>query len=535
MFRIRARRAVCLLAFPDGARVMKGRSPFWLKNHDVDDDFVCSLTSVMVEGPSTVSSHFRDMAVRLGMKETEFILLEYSGISCMNDFFYKVPTPEKLEDFLKDEVTWYSGVYNTTSGKEEPDWQPRYYTGDYRSEAEILRGDEARVMRQLWEVSRSAAKKDVLALTEDKTDDLKAKKLSLPVARLFMDRSRQLGLDTLDANAYPGPNCLLRFSQNYSTGRIPQYISWELYTSREEEDTADRLGLSDKTTRYKPDAADGSFKQVSEGKELRKIRVFDVTTMLEALLVRRHSAAITNVGGDSQYEELSSVYAKALRGTVPKRMRRPTLGEIRQFDREVHLDIYRVMIKDSQASLAEGLQWYLDNRQHTTWKLMDPQPDGYPDQSEEGDADVQGTSKKREYAEVDIGLDKNAEKAKEPIEEPKAVTRCYVCNKTRKEHKNGRFCVPGSAKGESKGKLKSKDRGKLKKSAEVPSWMKGAATRLPPTPQHPNGHVVCWNHHQPNGQGCSDERCTKSHACPKFLHNGNLCGGSHKLHECPNS
>ena len=64
----------------------------------------------MVAGPSTIKSHLRDMCLRLGLPEGEFILLSYSQVETMSDLYYRMPTLEMFEDFLYFEMFPYSGL-----------------------------------------------------------------------------------------------------------------------------------------------------------------------------------------------------------------------------------------------------------------------------------------------------------------------------------------------------------------------------------------------------------------------------------------
>ena len=82
-------------------------------------------------------------------------------------------------------------------------------------------------------------------------------------------------------------------------------------------------------------------------------------------------------------EEFTKIYTKQLRGVIAKKMRRPTMGEIKMFDREMHCRIYETMMRAPEASLAEGLVWFLEHKEHQVWRLMDYRVQSLPDQSVE--------------------------------------------------------------------------------------------------------------------------------------------------------
>ena len=107
-------------------------------------------------------------------------------------------------------------------------------------------------------------------------------------------------------------------------------------------------------------------------------------------------------------------------------------------------------------------------------------------------------------------------------------SKCFVCGKPRKDHYKNRFCPQPKNKAGSKSDGKGSKKGK-KDRGSTPAWMFGHAQRLTPSKQYPQGQYICADYHQPNGQGCNNERCNRAHKCPRFLNDGSICGGAHVL------
>ena len=88
-----------------------------------------------------------------------------------------------------------------------------------------------------------------------------------------------------------------------------------------------------------------------------------------------------------------------------------------------------------------------------------------------------------------------------------------------------------SAAAHDKGKGKGKG-GKPGRQKGVPQTWGTNALRTPPSAQHPNGQLICFDHHL---QGTCAGRCGKNHDfCPRLLASGRFCFGTdHEGFRCP--
>jgi hypothetical protein len=281
----------------------------------------------------------------------------------------------------------------------------------------------------------------------------------------------------------PGPLALAKISSNYSHGSIPRYIEWEDYTSEEEELRADRLGIKPKDQGFRMIASEGHFKAMVTGADFVRRKITEPLDMQEVLRVREHAHGLLELVEPALYGELHVIYYDVLRGRVPLRMRRASMGEVRQFDRELHLDILETIQKREDSTMQEGIRWFLDHKEHSLWRLLDPQIEAMPDQSLERPWDGGGAVSRKRRLDVETGAI-----VPSVASQPADNGGCSTCGKRRSEHPNWRFCnevhvprwaqqralAPPKAKPAGPGKGgKGKDKGKGK--GKTPAWMVGRA------------------------------------------------------------
>ena len=485
----------------------------------------------MVTGPSTIAAHFTEMARTLGVTESDFLVMGIAGINTHSSFFFRVPTADSLETFIAEEIFPYRAYEDDEGDEVKVEWYMRRNLPDNRTVNQFMRDRESQCLRQLWEVSKSLAKKDILTLTEDKVEGAAPRRLSLPMARDLEEKSKLMGFDVLGDYERPGQLALSKVNSNHAPGVIPAYLQWEEFTSVVEENKATRKGVKTKDVSYQVVPDDNGFKYVKKGSELKRESVVEPLALTEVLRVRSVAYAILEIvevlpgGAMTNYDRLTSLYLRALRDKVPVRMRRPTMGEVRLFDREVHVKIYENMARDSSATLGEGLRWWLDHQEHRLWKFLEPQIENYPDQSVE--SAWEGPGGKGARLALTDGTDQAAGDSLPDLPAQVLSRKCYQCKKPLRDHANYKFC-PRKTKGKGdKGGGKNKNKG----NSIVPKHMKGMAGRTMPSAKHPTGKAICWEYH---GQGCKfGAKCNKSHVCPRFLDGGAICEGNHTLDNCP--
>jgi hypothetical protein len=307
--------------------------------------------------------------MKLDLAESNFVLLRIAGATTHSSFLSRVPTQESLEEFLRTEIYPYCARVLSTGAD---DWRMRCTLPDNRTWQQWGIGGEAVALRRLWEVPRALAREDVTALTEEKIEGEAPKRLSLRVTRDLHQRARARGVTSDSAMGRPRPLALAEIGRNYLHGCIPRYIEWEDYTSEEEELRADRLGVKPRDQGFRMVASEGHFKSmVTEADFVRRI-ITGPLDMQEVLQVREHAHGLLELVEPALYGELHVIYFDVLRGRVPLRMRRVSMGEVMQFDRELHLDILETIQKREDSTMQDGIRWFLDHKVHSLWRLLDP-------------------------------------------------------------------------------------------------------------------------------------------------------------------
>ena len=106
------------------------------------------------------------------------VLLQREGIKTADDMFFKLPTPQDLEDFLRS-VLFQECTYVEEDSGVIVDY-PRNQISQ-ETYAVWKRGDDAASIRKLWKAAKAEADKDLESLLESKPET-EIKKISAVVA-----------------------------------------------------------------------------------------------------------------------------------------------------------------------------------------------------------------------------------------------------------------------------------------------------------------------------------------------------------------
>ena len=119
---------------------------------------------------------------------------------------------------------------------------------------------------------------------------------------------------------------------------------------------------------------------------------------------------------------LSDRYYSKLNTSLAEGMRAPTLNELRRFDRELQVTIYRHLSR-GQGNLEDAIRYYVENDGDSLWRLLDPVLRQLPDQGIEAGAEHVSESK---------GEKRKAESGQPAAASPapaKALITCLICKK----------------------------------------------------------------------------------------------------------
>ena len=189
-----------------------------------------------------VAQAFKSLAIKLGVEESDFLVLVYGAeIVTQDSFFYKVPQASDLEDFLRLNVFPNAGF--ESNGNVEVFAR---YRIDTISWADWKRSNGAAALRKLWDVSKTVARAELRKLTEDNEDE-PPKKVNRLIISDMREKAAIRGVPEFNEFERPGRICIGKLVKNFGIGGLFEYIQWEAYTSEEEEERAHRLGLTTKS------------------------------------------------------------------------------------------------------------------------------------------------------------------------------------------------------------------------------------------------------------------------------------------------
>ena len=494
---------------------------------------------------SQVPEVFSQLASNLRVPQDQVEVLAENGITTADELFFRLPTSEALEEYMREEVAG-KFIEETTFNRDGQDVIERRVRNRRDGEQPVdvrswMRSAAAASVRRLWEASKAAAKRD-LARATDEADSRMPSKLNIAVVSDLMRRAEANGLRAFSEGERPGQSTLSKVSENFRSAGAWQYIDWENYVSEEDERLIRRSRGSASAKPIKITLEESQLSLVKDDPPCQRSIVTEVLALQDALHIRSVAHAWLNLLGYEEYQEWSQLLISSFRRRQPERMRGPMMGELRLVDRLVHEEILAHASRGT-TTLARGFAWYIgDGRSSRILKLLDGQTEGTPDLS------IENASKRPR---VSDHADRSTQQA------PPASPVCWVCGKLRKDHEGRRWCsegqqsqqsVPwqrgqptseaaswkgrskGKEKGKQSGKGKSKDKGKSKGrqgKQNTPEWMSGCAQRTPPSAQHPSGVPFCFAFHAPGGT-CSGS-CSMSHRCPRFKADGTVCMQAHAL------
>lgn len=355
---------------------------------------------------------FKRAAIRFDVAESDYLTLQVLGIITLNGFAYKIPKSEELEALLRDKILDYSaylksddsiGVFRRSPPESWANWKL---------------SDDAAALRRLWQFAKETAKGDIERMasgdeTHRKVTMLESNAMENDAVRRGMpppgsDRDRP-SLFTL--------NKLGKALQN--PGATYEVIPWESYISKDEEDRLIRDGKMPKGNHTElvlsRDKVVAKDQGVSEIPSVDKVE--DMEKLRNRLELRARSMELLDLCSYGIFRGLSDKYYGKLNTTVPSGMRAPTLNEVRRFDREMQMNIFRHLSR-GQGTLQDAIKYYVD-KDESLWRLLDPVVSNLPDQGIDSD---RGHKRKLEDAE-------KTKKEENPKDEVKAAKTCLVCGK----------------------------------------------------------------------------------------------------------
>ena len=314
-------------------------------------------------------------ATRFDVAESDFLMLQTLGFSSLNSIAFKLPKAEDLERFLEDRILG-SNAYRQADGVVVT--FPRSPAEQW---ANWKLSDDAASLRRLWAFARETAKSEIEKMS---SGDDSRRKITLIEAAAMEASSLTRGCPAPSSDRErPSLYTLNKLGKALQTpGASYEVLNWEVFISKEEEDRLTREGRLPKhgqtelvlgkdsrvIARDKLDEAQLSIPKVGEMEVLRA-----------RLELRAKAMDMLELASYSVMRTLSDRYYSKVNASTPAGMRTPTLNELRRFDREMQVIIYRHLSR-GQGNMEDAIQYYVANDGDALWRLLDPVMALLPDQ-----------------------------------------------------------------------------------------------------------------------------------------------------------
>eukprot|EP00435_Cladocopium_sp_Y103_P048624 s338_g14.t1 len=366
-----------------------------------------------------IPANLRRAAIRFDVTESDFLVLQHHGVHSLNALAFKVPKAEDLETFLQDRLLGLSafaqddGVVVTFPRTPAVRW------------AEWKMSDDAAALRRLWTFAKETARGEIERMSGG--DDTR-RKITLVESVAMEGAALSRGCPSPGSDRErPSLFTLNKLGRALQTpGATYDVVPWESFISKEEEDRLMRDGKLPKTHYtelvFKDDKVVAKEKSGTEP-PTGVDTVGSMEVLRARLDIRARAMDMLELAKYNTVRSLSDKYYSRLNATVAEGMRCPTLNELRRFDRELQLTVYRHLSRGS-GSLEDALTYYVNNETDPLWKLLDPVLKQLPDQGVDQGAGTAATVGVKRKAESLASDDKD-----EPENQPEKPIRCLMCGK----------------------------------------------------------------------------------------------------------
>ena len=470
---------------------------------------------------ATNTAYFRDLARELEVEESDFLIISADGRNTAEKLFFALPSTEAVERLVGRLQTHGAHM----DGAELRIWERAGQEEQFRRSNAWLDSASAGNVRRLYAYCKEMAKRHIERETAADRVGTSARALDVYETRKFREEfvRDNPSFDT-SLHLFPGPECAGRVRRMASPSVPKVHLVWESYTSEEMElrHSRDRKRLADGSLKSGAVSlrvgSQGAITAEDEAKPGMRPHVGDPLDLHDVLHIRAAAwAGVRGAGGlpllsvdvSNKYNSCLKV---ALRKEVPVGFRRPSLAEVRRFDRDFFTQVFdRVNRGDGilQVVFEEALA-----SKSSIWTLLEEVPQDHPDRGilhsprPALQPNAYGFGVRGSSADLSTG-------AVEP-------GKCSVCGLPRGEHPGRNYCQFGG-KAPRVGKAAAPPAGG--KGKGQPQWMEGHSLKTE------DNKAICFLFHGPGGCRRGDQ-CWASHSCPKRLRSGKICGGSHAVSEC---
>lgn len=398
---------------------------------------------------------FGRAAISFEVHESDFLVLTSDKICSFESMAYRLPTAGDLEEYLRKTLRMKGGYRDGNDEIVVYDKPAVIEWDEYKSLPDVG------CLRKLWGMATQVAKRSMERLAgEDGEGKIK---ITLAYSQELEDKAVESGMPEAHSDRErPSLHTLTRAHAAYGPNGNFQHLSWETYVSAEVEGKLRRAGKIPKDK--KELVMEGEKLKMSEpDKDFPETAPIDnLIALQDTFELRARTFHMLDVCKYDVAKAYGDKMIAFLRATTAEGMRAPTINEARRADREILTEILKWVAK-GKGTVEAGLSHY--TREATSeplWKLLNQQPEGFPDQGKE-----RAGPEKSASAGVDRGSKRPVSPAKAPRpaeSTPVKARMCIVCNK-----RHGPRCqIPQGFRAEMK-------RAKREKAAAAPPKEKGGS------------------------------------------------------------
>lgn len=371
---------------------------------------------------ASLPSAFLKAAVKFNVAESDYLIMEQSGINTFESLTYRMPKSENLEEFM------HGVILPSAAYKQADNTIVVFARSPPMTWREFQSGEDAATSRKLWSYSKEVCKADLEAMTSGETDKPKQKvtvAASTAMEQAAVRRGMPVPVSDIERPALftltRAAHCLT------SPGASFEYLVWEMYMTAEEEG---RMMRSGKMPKVQAEIVVGKGDKLSlqdKAGDPPTQKITDLDQLRRCLEIRARTMAMIEAAEYGTFRALTDRYISKMQATTAEGMRNPTINEIRRFDRVMHEDILRWISRDT-GDLNNAVKYHLENDGLPLWRLLDAVVESLPDQGVErspASSHPRGSKRKAEAGEE--ASESSKEKDKKKVSRPKK--KCFVCGK----------------------------------------------------------------------------------------------------------
>ena len=369
---------------------------------------------------------FGQAAVSFEVHEGDYLLLLSEKIATFEAVGFRFPKESDFEEYLR-RVVRLKTAYRDARGEVVVHDRPSPESwDDYKC------SEDCGCLRKLWGLSAQIAKKELEALASGHTgaDDEVKLKVNQTVSQELEEKAIKGGMQPpLSDQERPSLYTLSKVKHNFAPGGPHVHLPWETFIDADFEGRLVRAGKMPKDIREV--VVSGSIvtvkhddKAIETGADLS-----DLQSLREVLDIRARAFHMLGVMTYQVSRGLTDKYFSRLREVPPEGMRRPTVNEARKTDRLIFQEVLKWTSK-GKGSVEDGVNYYLNNMDHSLWKGLMPQVHNLPDQGidrptgREKVKDASAASGSKKDDKDDKARDRSRDRAP-----PDRLKVCIVCKK----------------------------------------------------------------------------------------------------------